>query len=127
MKRFIFISTVIVLGGIGLLFIALKTTQPVAACGVKDFEPFCGTVNLSESASEGKQLFNANCAACHKLDKNMTGPALRGIAKKYDSLTIQNYLRDDKTLIKTKDYNNSCVYFPQLTNADIGKILAYTQ
>ncbi|MFD2916950.1 c-type cytochrome [Psychroserpens luteus] len=27
-----------------------------------------------------KKLFNANCASCHKLDKNMAGPALRGIA-----------------------------------------------
>ncbi len=24
----------------------------------------------------GKQLFNSNCAACHKLDQKMTGPAL---------------------------------------------------
>ena len=27
--------------------------------------------------AKGKSLFNANCAACHQLDKKMTGPALR--------------------------------------------------
>ena len=29
--------------------------------------------------AKGKSLFNANCAACHKLDKKMTGPALRNV------------------------------------------------
>ena len=27
---------------------------------------------------KGKALFNSNCAACHKLDKKMTGPAIKG-------------------------------------------------
>ena len=27
----------------------------------------------------GKALFNTNCASCHKLDKKMTGPALRNV------------------------------------------------
>ncbi len=29
--------------------------------------------------ANGKSLFNSNCAACHKLDKPMTGPALRNV------------------------------------------------
>ena len=32
----------------------------------------------------GKKLFNANCAACHKLNKKAVGPALRGVSAKYD-------------------------------------------
>ena len=32
--------------------------------------------------AKGKELFNANCAACHKLDAKSTGPALRGVAGK---------------------------------------------
>ena len=28
-------------------------------------------------AAKGKELFNANCAACHKLDAKSTGPALK--------------------------------------------------
>ena len=27
-------------------------------------------------ATKGKELFNSNCAACHNLDRKMTGPAL---------------------------------------------------
>ena len=29
----------------------------------------------------GKKLFNANCAACHKLNKRAVGPALRGVSE----------------------------------------------
>ena len=28
----------------------------------------------------GKQLFNQNCAACHALNRKMTGPALANVA-----------------------------------------------
>ena len=110
----------------GILFFSLKTPQPIAFCGVTDFESFCGTANLSENAFKGKQIFNSNCAACHKLDEIMTGPPLRGIAEKYDSVAIQKYLRVDKTTIDSKGFNETCVYFPQLTDIDIRDLLAYT-
>ena len=29
--------------------------------------------------AKGKTLFNTNCAACHQLDRKMTGPALRNV------------------------------------------------
>ena len=49
---------------------------------------FCGTPNPSEEASEGKSIFNSNCAACHKLDSKATGPALRGT----DSVTYKKWM-----------------------------------
>ena len=39
-------------------------------------------------AVKGKELFNTNCAACHKLDSKATGPALRGT----DSLTYKKWM-----------------------------------
>ena len=32
----------------------------------------------SMNAQDGKSLFQQNCQSCHALDKNLTGPALRG-------------------------------------------------
>src|SRR5699024_12107252 len=32
-------------------------------------------------ADHGKELFNTNCAACHKRYKRSTGPALHGVTK----------------------------------------------
>ena len=35
-------------------------------------------------AAKGKQLFNQNCAACHSLNKKMTGPALAAVTERHD-------------------------------------------
>jgi mono/diheme cytochrome c family protein len=87
-------------------------------------------------AAKGKELFNANCAACHNLDKKMTGPALRGVADKYDKAWLYKWINNSSALIKSGDAkavkvfeeNNKAVMtaFPQLTTADIDNILAYT-
>jgi mono/diheme cytochrome c family protein len=84
----------------------------------------------------GKALFNANCAACHALDKKMTGPALRGVSAKYDMAWIYKWVNNSSALIKSGDAkavkvfeeNNKSVMtaFPQLTTADIDNIIAYT-
>ena len=85
---------------------------------------------------KGKELFNSNCAACHKLDAKMTGPALRGVAQKYDMAWIYKWVRNSSDMIKSGDaaavkisaeYNGSVMTpFPQLTDADIDNIIAYT-
>ena len=86
--------------------------------------------------AKGKELFNANCAACHKLDAKATGPALRGVANKYDMQWLYKWVKNSSELIKSGDAqavkvfeeNNKSVMtaFPQLSNADIDNIIAYT-
>ena len=85
---------------------------------------------------KGKELFNSNCAACHKLDGKATGPELRGVASKYDASWLHKWVRNSSDLIKSGDAqavkvfedNNKAVMssFPQLTDADIDNIIAYT-
>lgn len=85
---------------------------------------------------KGKELFNANCAACHKLDAKMTGPALRGVAQKYEMSWIYKWVHNSTALIKSGDpaavkisqeYNGAVMTaFPQLSEADIDNIIAYT-
>lgn len=84
----------------------------------------------------GKALFNTNCAACHKLDAKATGPALRGVANKYDKAWLYKWINNSSALIASGDAkavkvfeeNNKSVMtaFPALTNADIDNIIAYT-
>ena len=91
---------------------------------------------VAGNAEAGKALFNANCAACHALDKPMTGPALRGVAQKYDIEFLYKWIRNNTELIKAGDATALKIYnengqkamtiFPQLSNADIDNILAYT-
>ena len=90
----------------------------------------------SGDAVAGKALFNAQCAACHKLDAKMTGPALRGVGDKYEMEWLYKWIRNSADLIKSGDerankifneYNQSpMTAFPQLSNADIDNIIAYT-
>ena len=86
--------------------------------------------------AKGKELFNANCAACHKLDAKATGPALRGIAGKYEMSWIYKWVHNSSDLIKSGDAaavkvfeeNNKIAMtaFPQLAEGDIDNIIAYT-
>jgi len=85
---------------------------------------------------KGKELFNANCAACHKLDAKATGPMLRGIASKHDKAWLYKWVHNSSELIKSGDAAAVKLYeennkvqmtaFPQLSEADIDNIIAYT-
>lgn len=84
----------------------------------------------------GEALFKANCAACHKLYKKATGPALFGVGDKYDREWLYSWIRNSQDMIKSGDaqavaifeeYNQAVMTaFPALSNADIDNIIAYT-
>ncbi|NRD24295.1 c-type cytochrome [Winogradskyella litoriviva] len=92
--------------------------------------------------ANGKSLYNSNCAACHKLDKPMTGPALRNVEARLadeqglDRAWLSAWIRNSSSLIKSGDAYANKVYneynqiamtaFPQLSDQDISDILAYT-
>ena len=91
---------------------------------------------------KGKSLFNANCAACHQLDKKMTGPALRYVENRLsedeglDREWLNAWIRNSAAVIKSGDayankiyaeYNGAAMTaFPQFSDEDISNILAYT-
>lgn len=87
-------------------------------------------------AVKGKQLFNQNCAACHSLNKKMTGPALAAVTEKHDKEWLYQWIKNSPAMIKAGDaaaikiyneYNQAAMTpFPTLSNADIDDILAYT-
>ena len=102
---------------------------------------FVFSFSLNISAQEidiakGKSLFNANCASCHKLNKKLVGPALKGVSAKYDKEWLYSWIKNSAALIKSGDDQAVAIYeeynkvamnaFPQLSNEDIDNILAYT-
>lgn len=110
--------------------LAQEAAAPVAADAA-------ATVSTSGGdAVKGKELFNANCAACHKLDAKATGPALRGVGNKYEKAWLYKWVKNSSELIKSGDAQAVKVYeennkvvmtsFPQLSDADIDNIIAYT-
>ena len=91
---------------------------------------------------KGKALFNQNCAACHAMDRKMTGPALANVEARLaedeglDKEWIYAWIKNSSGVIKSGDsyglkiyseYNQAAMTaFPTLSNQDIDDILAYT-
>ena len=94
------------------------------------------TVSFAQDAAKGKELFNSQCAACHKLDANSTGPALRGVAERHSADWLHKWVKNSAGLIKSGDAAAVKVFnewnkvpmnaFPNLSDEDIDNIIAYT-
>jgi len=92
--------------------------------------------------AKGKQLFNQNCAACHALNRKMTGPALANVESRLaedeglDREWLYAWIKNSSGVINSGDnyanriyneYNKAAMTaFPTLSNEDIDNILAYT-
>ncbi|KAF2334770.1 cytochrome c [Flavobacterium ginsenosidimutans] len=96
------ISLIILLAGI--IFYQIKYNPSRPNLDPQMPVPFCGTqaFELIGDASKGKEIFNSNCAACHKLDAKSTGPAFRNL----DSLVFVKWmLRKNHKIDSTKIEN----------------------
>ena len=77
-------------------------------CGTEMPEAFCGTATTdrSENATSGKKIFNTNCAACHTLDRIMTGPPLRNVLNRLDHPNknfVYDFITKEDSLLRVKD------------------------
>ncbi len=98
---------------------------------------FFFTINLSAQgdAKNGKKLFNSNCAACHKLDKDLVGPKLRDITEKRTNEWLKAWIKDNAAFQKVDaDAKEAAEWsptamtaFPQFSDQDIDDILEYTK
>ncbi len=52
---------------------------------------------------EGKAIFAARCAACHNINKVLTGPALAGVHERRSLDWIVNFVHSSQTVIKKGD------------------------
>jgi mono/diheme cytochrome c family protein len=109
---------------------------PAAAATTAMAAPATPAVTQGGDPIKGKEIFNANCAACHKLDAKATGPALRGVGNKYEKAWLYKWIHNSADLIKSGDAQAVKIYdeykpavmnaFPQLSEADIDNVIAYT-
>ena len=83
----------------------------------------------------GKNLFIANCARCHMVDRKLTGPALMNVKDRWsDTTKIYAWVKNSQQFLSTGDkyannlfreYNSIMPAFSQLTDADIKEIMYY--
>ncbi len=114
-------------------------SQDAAAEAAPVEEP---VTDLGGDPVKGKQLFNQNCAACHALNRKMTGPALANVETRLSENEglgkdwLYKWIKNSAGMIASGDayankvyneYNQSAMTaFPTLSNEDIDNILAYT-
>jgi mono/diheme cytochrome c family protein len=90
---------------------------------------------LSPLAVTGKTIFQTNCASCHTLFKDMTGPMLLNVEQRVEKKMIYAWIRNPAAVLKSGNpYFNGLVKkfngvmmtgFPNLTDGEIDAILAY--
>ncbi|MBK7638352.1 MAG: cytochrome c [Saprospiraceae bacterium] len=96
------------------------------------------SISAQVSADAGKELFKANCAACHAKDMRSaaTGPALGGSQALWgDDAALYAWIRNSQAMIKkghpravelwNKYKPVVMTNFEKLTDDEIGSILAY--
>ncbi|MEZ4721978.1 MAG: cytochrome c3 family protein [Flavobacteriales bacterium] len=92
------------------------------------------------SAQDGEALFKANCTACHKIDKKMIGPALKGARTKWAERTggdesIISWVKNSQGYIKSSgdsyaknlfaEFNNSVMTPMALSDDEVLAVLDY--
>ena len=117
----------------------------------KDPQPFPENPQLKALAA-GRAIFMNNCASCHAIEKDLTGPALAHILKRNawmvrqqafegDSLGSYNllyaYTRNSAKIIRTSYEYFNCLHnkfnrrpkpaFPNLTDEDLDNLYAYIE
>ncbi|NGF57674.1 c-type cytochrome [Parapedobacter sp. SGR-10] len=91
----------------------------------------------AQDVKEGAALFKANCTACHKIDKKLTGPALAGMSERHSEEWLITWIRNSKAMVDAGDptavalfdeYNKLLMpAFTQFSDDQIKNIIAYVK
>ena len=98
---------------------------------------FLLSFSIGIKAQDGKSLFNQKCASCHAIDKQLVGPALKGVEDRWggDRAKIHEWVHNSAAVIKSgypravEVYNQfnkiQMTAFPELKDGEIDAILNY--
>ncbi len=78
----------------------------VAKTSILSIVLFLSFITVSKvNAQDGKALFSANCATCHKIDQQLTGPALLGVEDRWggDRKKLHAWIKNSGAFLKTGD------------------------
>lgn len=84
---------------------------------------------------EGKTIFSARCAACHNVNKILTGPALAGVNERHSIDWIISFVKSSQTMVKSGDKEAIALFekfnkiqmpdHPDLTPDNIKNVVEY--
>jgi len=134
-SRFLLLSVVFLLSFSAPTFSQEKQASPDAGQSTAEVTDAPGSA-LGDPAN-GKSLFNSLCAACHKPYSKSIGPALNGVTERRSIEWIKSWVHNSSAVIASGDPQAVSIFeefnkmpmpaFPQLSDAEIGDILAYVE
>lgn len=90
------------------------------------------------NAQDGEALFKAKCSACHMLDKNSTGPLLKGVKQKWEEagegVFLYDWVKNPQTLVasgkskmaaEVEKWSPAAMTPQDVTNEDVDAILLF--
>jgi mono/diheme cytochrome c family protein len=89
-------------------------------------------------AAKGEAIFKSKCTACHKIDQQLTGPALGPqLTEETDDKYLIKWIQNNQALIAAKNPKALAIYnkyeqkgmtvFAELSDADVGNIITYVR
>jgi len=99
------------------------------------FAFFIQAVAKADPPEDGKIIFLSRCAACHNVNKQVTGPALAGVDQRRTIDWIINFVHSSQKVIRSGDTTALALYekfnrvtmpdHPDLTEGNIRSIVDY--
>jgi cytochrome c2 len=138
-----FLLTLLVVGAFKFGGFLMSIPPPPSAPPTPGSEAFLSQVenaktSTSSNGPDGKILFMDNCASCHSVLKDLTGPALGGVQERIpDQKLLYKWVRNPPAILKTGNvYFNGLkkrfggvvmTSFPSLSDQEIAAILNYIE
>ena len=97
----------------------------------------CASVGFAQDAGAGAAIFKQKCTACHAINKNVIGPALKGVTERHDEAWLIKWTKNAPAMIASGDPAAKALYdqykpsmmtaFPELSDDDVKNIYAYVK
>ena len=91
---------------------------------------------FSQEDTDGKELFRNNCRACHSIDKDLVGPALKDVTQRRDSVWLYSFITNSQRMISEGDstavalfaqFNQIPMPNQNLSTTEIASILSHIE
>lgn len=87
-----------------------KSLKSISLALLAGFVLTVGSPAIAQDAVQGKKIFEGNCAACHSIDADVVGPALKNVHERRGDEWLLKFIKNSQELIESGDKDAVAVY-----------------
>ncbi|MBC7745320.1 MAG: c-type cytochrome [Flavobacterium sp.] len=101
------------------------------------FGIFSSSVSFAQDVGAGAAIFKQKCTACHAINKQVLGPALKGVSERHTEAWLLKWTKNAPAMIASGDPEAKVLYdkykptmmtaFTELSDDDVKNIYAYVK